>query len=73
MSWLRASQPNRTPSTRPATIWAQNGILGMRDFATGACEGADEDADTDTLHWCVSGKYGDGGAAFARSSREAAA
>ncbi len=26
-SWLRASQPNRTPSTRPVTIWAQKGNL----------------------------------------------
>ncbi|GAA2796023.1 hypothetical protein GCM10019017_46790 [Streptomyces showdoensis] len=42
--------------TRPATIWAQNGTLGMRDFATGA----DEDADTDTLQRCVSGNTGRG-------------
>ncbi len=29
-SWLRASQPSRTPRTRPASIWAQKGARRRR-------------------------------------------
>lgn len=51
MSWLRASQPSSTPRTRPATIWAQNGTLGMRKpEPEGSSVVADAGfADTDTL------------------------
>ncbi len=47
---LRAIQPNSTPSTRPARIWAQKGTLGMRRRVVerGALE-ADVSVDTGTL------------------------
>ncbi|CAD5979443.1 protein of unknown function [Streptomyces sp. KY70] len=65
-SWLRASQPSRTPRTRPATIWAQKGTLGIRApgpepvdgcSASGAADA--EFADTDTLQWGRIGTYED--------------
>ncbi len=50
MSWLRASQPSRTPRIRPATIWAQNGTLGIRKPEPAGFSVVDaEFADTDTL------------------------
>ena len=46
-------------------IWAQNGTLGIRDEGLTAFSGfpgaeAGADADTDTLHRCVSGNTGTG-------------
>ncbi len=56
MSWLRASQPSRTPRTRPASIWAQKGTLryfgSFGDLAgcVGfAAEDAEDSEDTDML------------------------
>ncbi|CAM5234414.1 hypothetical protein SVIOM342S_07233 [Streptomyces violaceorubidus] len=52
MSWLRASQPSRTPRTRPPSIWAQKGTLryfvkdGDEVFVAGDGE---EGEDTDML------------------------
>ncbi|GEB58524.1 hypothetical protein GCM10017674_45990 [Streptomyces gardneri] len=41
-------------------IWAQKGTFGMREEAGDFCSGAVADADTDTLHRCVSGNTGRG-------------